>query len=377
MLSLDARGLRRLRLLLFAGLFPCLLGFLGIIGNNLRRHSPQGLGSAARGSLDSASAPWSSTEPADESFRQRCTASGVLACQGFDRPVDFVQAISPGSGLYYSGSCPAPTRKCVVRDTSVFVSGGSSARWDIYGYTADNAQGNYIQHLPYAFGPNSTFYVQFQFRVDSNWLINWETVVKSSPKIAIFYNYDGGSCAMEEITTNNNGGSGRFQMYGECGGTGFYTKTDGVTPNPEDLGDWLLQQGYTAPAPFSGYNCQSNPNSDGTFIAGSGGGLGCFKFQANTWYTLYWKVHVGMWGQKNSSVEAWIAPYGQQIKKIINAVNWTLKQNNPRDPGFDAVMLTQYMTSKNAAANHPTAHAWYDELIISTEPIAAPAGRTP
>jgi len=35
------------------------------------------------------------------------------------------------------------------------------------------------------------------------------------------------------------------------------------------------------------------------------------------------------------------------------------------------------MTGKNPNASHQTAHAWYDELIISTNPIGAPAGQTP
>jgi len=37
------------------------------------------------------------------------------------------------------------------------------------------------------------------------------------------------------------------------------------------------------------------------------------------------------------------------------------------------VYLTTYMTGKDQGADHPTAFAWYDELIVSTEPIAVPA----
>jgi hypothetical protein len=40
--------------------------------------------------------------------------------------------------------------------------------------------------------------------------------------------------------------------------------------------------------------------------------------------------------------------------------------------GFNSVYLTTYMTNKDSAADHPTAYAWYDELIVSTEPIAPP-----
>jgi len=64
------------------------------------------------------------------------------------------------------------------------------------------------------------------------------------------------------------------------------------------------------------------------------------------------------------------------LKKFINVTsNLTI----PLDTGlnrFNALTLTQYMTGKTAS-NNPAASVWYDELIISTQPIPAPAGTTP
>ena len=68
--------------------------------------------------------------------------------------------------------------------------------------------------------------------------------------------------------------------------------------------------------------------------------------------------------------------YGQQLEQLVNEVGWTINQNGG-DDGFDSVTPTQSMTGKNPNTNHPTAHVWYDELIISARPIAAPAGQTP
>jgi Bacterial Ig domain len=317
-----------------------------------------------------------STSTADQNFQSRCTATGVIVCQGFDTASAFAQATDPNSGFYYSSSCPTLPTKCIQQDTSVLVSGGSSARWDIYGNTSDDAEGHYDQQFgSTAFNQNSTFYVQYAFRVDPNWLMNWENVVQSSPKIANFYNSVNGSCAAEELATNNHNGLGLFQMYSFCGGQALDTSADGVTPNPNGLGTIIMQQGFTAAAPSTGYDCQ---DTGAGFATGPGGGLGCFTFQPNTWYTLYYKVHVGTWGQPNSGVEAWIAPYGTQLKKIINLPNgWIINQNGGGDAGFNRMMLTQFMTNKNPNASHPTAHVWYDELIISSQPITAPAGQTP
>jgi len=41
--------------------------------------------------------------------------------------------------------------------------------------------------------------------------------------------------------------------------------------------------------------------------------------------------------------------------------------------GYNTLMLTTYMTGKDSSISHPTAYTWYVELIVSTQPIAAPS----
>lgn len=295
------------------------------------------------------------------SFAERCSGPGVLVCEGFDKPESFVPARWPNSGLY-PGSCPT----CDYRDSSIKASGTSSYRMEIPSKGGQRPAGNWAQHFGKAFGPGSTFYVQYAFRADSNWLMNWDVVVGSWPKLSIFHNWSGGTCAMEEITVSDLRGSGAPTMYGECGGTVFATYLDGRTPDPKSNTPYLIQQGFTDPPPTAGYACHNYDPKPGPPYTGQ-----CFYFQADTWFTLYWKIHVGDWGQPNSSVEGYIGTTGGQLRKFINAINWTLNSNNPRDSGFDSVTLTQFMTNATAA-EHPTAYVWYDDLIVSKERIPPP-----
>jgi hypothetical protein len=304
-----------------------------------------------------------------QNFESRCAQPGVIVCQGFDTPSAFAQANWPGTGFYYKKDCPTWPTPCVQQDTSNSFSGASSARWDIYGKTGENAEANWLQNFPRTFGADSTFYVQYAFRADPNWVaFDWtntgEPGKNTAPKLSIFHNH-AATCAAEEITVHDHNAWATPTAYSDCGADQFTTTLDGKTYTSK--GDFLLQQGFTEPAPFTGEKCQwamDTPKGK------------CFKIAPNTWYTLYFKVHVGTWGQANSSLEAWFAPQGEGMKKFISVLSYTLRQDRGAD-GFDALTLTQFMTGKRASVDHPTAHVWYDELIVSAQPIAAPTGPNP
>ena len=88
---------------------------------------------------------------------------------------------------------------------------------------------------------------------------------------------------------------------------------------------------------------------------------------------FYYKGTIGDWGQPNSELEAWISVDGKPYEQWIDTPNFTLYAEGESTAGFDSVYLTTYMTGKDSSVDHPTAHAWYDELIVSTEPIAVPS----
>jgi hypothetical protein len=315
---------------------------------------------------------------ANISFNFRCAAAGVLQCQGFDAPATFTTTANASTFTSgFLGNSPnTPTR-----DTTNFVSGASAAEWQWpANLSADNCckdwwgmfgEGGANQ----TFGANSTFYFQFQWRGDSNytskqWMSDFAT---SYPKLAILENTRNGACGngslvIGDLKTNDNP-----DMYTNCGGFGLRTcdgqtwnGNNGCGANPEQF-----QQGYLAPAPFTGYECLY---LNGVFTNGTHG-LGCFSWNANTWYTMYWKVTIGTPGSANSTVEAWIAPYGLQLKKWLDVHNITITLDNFTPAGYNYIEMTSFATGHTGT--NLAAKSWIDELIVSGQPICPTGGVSP
>jgi hypothetical protein len=312
--------------------------------------------------------------PAQTSFAYRCSRPGVLNCQGFDSQGIFATAVNTTTPTDGFSAANEPNWSM---DTTNYVSGGGSAHCAIPASTGANpcedywamfGQGSNLVNI----GAGQSFYVQFAFRADSTWTTtNWTNYGpagdNTAPKLVIFDNVQS-SCDVTEITTHNHDAKDLPIVYTDCGDlTG--TSQDGTTWN-EDGDYW--QQGWLSPAPFTGYECAYN---NGAF-----NGPNCFTFVANQWYTFYYKVSIGTWTGSNSTIEAWVAPYGQQMKQWVSLANYNFGGNDNNcnaagtgagssQCGFNNVHLTQFMTDKNGNDGSPAANVWYDELIISTQPI--------
>lgn len=288
-------------------------------------------------------------ELAYANFRERCAAGGVLVCEGFDDPSLFQPAIYPGSGLYPAGSGLFKG----TMDSTVVASGKGALRFEIDPYTSANSAGFWRQIFGKSFGPHSTFYVQFRFRVSPEMLTqNWgDPVGNTSWKVAIFH-YLSKTCGSVEITTQNNYLYGIPILYTDCGSRSMYT--NGGNP------PFLKQQGETS---SSGYNCKfgtdyhKDPN--------------CLRFVPNTWMTFYYQISIGDWGKPNSYIQAWAALPGEPYKQWVNMPNFVLDLDTPGHY-YDSIDLLNYMTGKDPKANHSVGYTWYDELIVSTKPIAVP-----
>jgi hypothetical protein len=192
----------------------------------------------------------------------------------------------------------------------------------------------------------------------------WQTGVNTSWKTVLFHR-TGSTCGQIEITTNFYQYSSKpaLQMYTGCGSSPFYTNESRTAMSSSGP---LIQQGTSN---SSGYNCSYT-----NVVTGTGNGTGCFIVPSNKWITFYYKIHIGTYGTTNSSVEAWIAVDGAPYTQFINVKNAVLQKDGP-PPGdkYNAITLTPYMTSLRTAASE-TAYTWYDELIVSTQPIAPPGG---
>jgi hypothetical protein len=142
-------------------------------------------------------------------------------------------------------------------------------------------------------------------------------------------------------------------MYTNCGPGVFTNK--GIPPYKEQQGD----------TPTTGYNCWWNHENPGPDPEN------CFLYPVDKWVTFYYKIQIGNWGVANSWIQSWVAVDGGPYQQWINVPNYVLPNSHPAD-GYDYLTLTTYMTAKDPNVNHPTAHTWYDELIVSSQPINAP-----
>ncbi len=281
-------------------------------------------------------------------FETRCKAPGVIVCRGFDADSDLKRiSLETETGAEADGK---GSMDHIAIDKSIKASGAGSLRFEIEGKTGANHGGAFRQLMGRAFGPGTTFYAQFRLRLSPEFIdTQWDSVVSSAPKIVIFH-HNSATCNDIEWTQVMSGWHGHIaEMYTHCG---QYAPTVEL---PD--GTIFLEQGdYQCKY---GTDYENNPE--------------CLKYSPNEWMTFYFKGTIGDFGQPSSELEAWISRAGKSYEQWIDAPKFTLHAEGDSVAGFDSVYLTTYMTSKDAAADHPTAYAWYDELIVSTEPIAVPA----
>ena len=293
----------------------------------------------------------------DEDFAARCKAAGVVKCIGFDNTTaDIVRGMNlwpDGDGTYRADL-----------DTATKTSGAGSLRFDLPPppHAGANIAGKWLpatnDGLGHLFGENSQLYVQFRMRLSPDMLTNtWD----SSWKTVIFH-YNQDSCDSIELTTINRYMTGVALMYTDCGDRSMTTTLDGSQWT--DNTPLLLQQGD--------YNCEYGATSTAT----------CFYFPADEWVTYYYHFQIGTWDKPNSTIDAWIAREGStQYKQWVHVPNFALHcdtspcdQNPGKSEGYNNLTLTPYMTGVSGTSGKAgvTSHVWYDELIVSTSPIAAP-----
>jgi|SRR5690348_6713442 len=301
-------------------------------------------------------------------FADQAAAPGVLNSTGFE-----TAKVQANKTTFTSGFDGSGNQANNILDTSIFLSGTQSASWV---WPTNNPTENCCQNFLLYFGDaannvhmgaNSTFYVQFAFRADTAYTTQW--ITDTYPKLHISYNETtgSGSCSPIALVTNDRLARSAPTMFNNCSGNQLTASSDGTY----DGNGNYVQQGWTATAPFTGYQCLYDGPS---WSAGNPIGPNCFQWAANTWYTMEYKIGVGGHNATacpsggaawvNSTVEAWVAPYGQQLKKWINLAGVPICEDGA---GFNVWMLTQQATGHTGANSR--AQVWYDNFIVSTKPI--------
>jgi hypothetical protein len=212
--------------------------------------------------------------------------------------------------------------------------------------------GKFDTGFPAIGGANSDFYFQVATRISPEMLSNFANSAEThwpTWKNHAFFNGSTSCTGMSVVTGLSSDGIVPIATV-NCSGSAFFTH-DGVPP-------YLMQQGD--------YNCQyrgENPKD-------------CFYWPTNTWITFYYHVHLGNYNlgkdsYDNTTAQAWVAVDGQAYKQWVKMSGWSMPANG--NSKWNHVELYPYMTGKDATTTYPAAHVWFDELIISTQPIAAPA----
>ena len=293
----------------------------------------------------------------DADFKARCSAPGVVLCKGFDSEAD-LQTGEVGSASDGSRQSSA--------DTSQKASGAASLRFTFRaGNSSKNIGGFWSTDMGRSFRSGDTLHVQYRWRASPEYFSNNERYWRSSLK-QINIHGPSSTCQGAEFTTIMSD-DGMPTMYTNCG-DGWFTDVNTNAVLAKCTGDCLLQQGSSVtPSPNgSGYNCHYWDQHKG-----DGKGSGCFYPDANKWITHYEVIKLGAFGGNDTVVNAFEAHDGSGYKQWhrVNSVRF----NDNRDSYLSKLRLETYMTEISSSAPS-AAYIWYDELIVSTQPIAAPSG---
>lgn len=96
--------------------------------------------------------------------------------------------------------------------------------------------------------------------------------------------------------------------------------------------------------------------------------------------TFYVKATLGTWGVANSHVEMWVGYEDVTVngavvmKKFIDYPNQNFQADTPSQAFSQLLLLTYDSDRGQQDGVVDNAHVWFDELIVSTQPIAAPGG---
>jgi len=269
-------------------------------------------------------------------FQARCAGAGVLQCVGFDSSADFSSSLAFPSG-------DGQVRP--VLDPNVKASGNGAMRFDIPSNSGANSSGYWLGSLGKDFGPGDTLYFQFRQRFSQSMLsTNFEP--GAGWKQFILHPAGMPSCTTLQFVMLNQWLQGFPTMYASCGSLNLHKELSD--------GDIRLQQGDV--------DCRYR------------GRAGCMKYRPDEWITFYFEMKLGAFGSPSTHIKAWMGYEGESLKQIVDFPDFRLDYDSSSSERLQRIQITPYHTGKDASQSHPTAQTWYDELIVSTQPIPAPTG---
>jgi hypothetical protein len=303
------------------------------------------------------------------SYEERCHASGVIKCVGFDSQEEIIGKWGDNHGILSGATTPS-------LDPTVKASGNSSLKFTIPPNSGADTSGSYFTNfssdLTAQFGENSEFYVQWRQRFSPEFLSTYYEGGEGWKQAIIGSGDQPGritsSCTDIEVVVENSYQRGFAQMYNSCTGSSSHVPYD---PFQQRLGanDFKLQNARSGPSCLYSQGKTKPPS----FFPPKGN---CFGYFANEWMTF--QVHIKTGPRvhdefANSYAELWIAREGRPSELVIQWGPYNLSAGSASEsPRFGKVWLLPYDTNKSPSQATPTAFTWYDELIISRLRIPDP-----
>jgi hypothetical protein len=327
----------------------------------------------------------SNSAPTSSSFAQKCAQTGVLNCFGFDSTSSlfytwptgtqcdavFAGQTNYGFGLDRSGpgntAAVLQNGQCVYPqiDTTSPHSGGGALKFTIPSNSGADSGGFFAEPFkryadgtfPYI-GPGSPLgnvvYFQFYQKFDPNFAgIDFQCTGGGCTgwKQAIWYGNppNGSSSSLIEATMFNGWQRGVPQMYGQQGSDEY-----GI----EDITGCTYAKATSQGGSGSGFD--SRPNYSAPLNPN------CAHYPANQWIEFTGRLEIrGTSNAPSSRVQLWVN--GQLVIDYGAArVDWSGGDGN----GFGQFLLSPYHTRKDPTRAHPVGYTWYDDVIVSTQPIA-------
>ncbi|GAB4468898.1 MAG: hypothetical protein OHK0044_10670 [Burkholderiaceae bacterium] len=302
----------------------------------------------------------------------------MVRCIGFDSDADFNRGSGGTAGAWGQNFGILPPwgtsdYSRATRDTTVKASGDSSLRFTIPTNSGADTSGsffvNFSSDLSVQFGENTEFYVQWRQRFSREFLETqyaggggWkQIIIGTGDQPGKTY----GSCEATEVVLTNLYYRRFPIMYHSCTGSASHGAYDSFE-EPFGAYDYKLQN--ARPAPYCLYS-----QSRSGYFPPSGN---CFGYFPDEWMTFQVRIRTGpRVGDefRNSYVTLWMAREGKPSELVVQWGPYNLSVGPATEnQRYGKVWLTPYNTGKSSSQSHPTAYTWYDELIISRNPIADP-----
>jgi hypothetical protein len=269
----------------------------------------------------------------------------------------------------------------VTWDQNLKTSGGGSLRFAILKTDQANS-GNWRHFLANdrrIFGQGDEYYVQYRQFVPAYYASHvfrggggWKSSILS---------WYGSSFQNNEIVVQNSLHRGYPQGYNQDGNFVLWeqeistacSSSDYAHQPAIDNGPNPLGSGFTA--------CENDRARYGGLYSYSGGGqdplTGAFLYYPDEWITILQHVRIGNFNQSNTLIETWAARDGQDYVLLYSDARRRLGGDNG---GHNGMWLLPYNTGRSADSSRQDTFTSYDEVIVSTEFIAAPgypAGSSP